>query len=92
MSEHEGFGVPLLEAMLMGVPVLAYRAAAVPDTLGDAGVQFDRKDIPELAELAQRLARDAALRRAVLAGQERRLAAFAAPVVEAALRGYLEAL
>ena len=36
MSEHEGFGVPLLEAMAAQVPVLAYAAAAVPETLGSA--------------------------------------------------------
>jgi glycosyltransferase involved in cell wall biosynthesis len=38
LSEHEGFCVPLVEAMAAGVPVLAYSAAAVPDTLGGAGV------------------------------------------------------
>ena len=43
MSEHEGFGVPLLEAMELGVPVVAYAAAAVPGTLGDAGVLLDDK-------------------------------------------------
>ena len=46
MSEHEGFGVPLVESMLMGVPVLAYGATAVPHTLGGAGVQFSEKRSP----------------------------------------------
>ena len=45
LSEHEGFCVPLLEAMAADVPVLAYSAAAVPDTLGGAGVQFAPKDL-----------------------------------------------
>src|SRR5439155_4180405 len=45
LSEHEGFGVPLVEAMAAGVPVLAYGAAAVPDTLGGAGIQFAPKDL-----------------------------------------------
>jgi glycosyltransferase involved in cell wall biosynthesis len=92
MSAHEGFGVPLVEAMLMDVPILAYAAAAVPDTLGGAGVQFDRKRLPELAELAQALARDEPLRARVLAGQRRRLAAFDPAAIEASLRGYLETL
>jgi glycosyltransferase involved in cell wall biosynthesis len=92
MSEHEGFGVPLVEAMLMDVPVLAYRAAAVPDTLGGAGVQFGEKRLPEVAELAHVLATDPELRGAVLAGQRRRLAAFAPESVEAALRRHLDAL
>ena len=92
MSEHEGFSVPLVESMLLGVPVLAYRATAVPDTLGDAGVQFDEKDVPAVAEMAYRLARDEALRTAVLAGQQRRLQAFAPGTVEATLRRHVESL
>jgi glycosyltransferase involved in cell wall biosynthesis len=92
MSEHEGFGVPLVESMLMGVPVLAYSAAAVPHTLGGAGVQFTEKRLPEVAELAHRLAGDEELRAAVRAGQERRLAAFAPAAIESTLRGYLDGL
>ena len=92
MSEHEGFGVPLVESMLMRVPVLAYAATAVPHTLGDAGVQFAEKRLAEVAELARCVATDEALRASVLAGQDRRLAAFAPAAVEKALRGYLDAL
>jgi glycosyltransferase involved in cell wall biosynthesis len=92
MSEHEGFGVPLVEAMLMDVPIVAYRCTAVGHTLGDAGLQFDTKDIAPMAEAAHLLARDAAARASVLAGQARRLTAFAPETVEAALRSYVEAL
>jgi glycosyltransferase involved in cell wall biosynthesis len=92
MSEHEGFGVPLVESMLLGVPVLAFRATAVPHTLGDAGVQFDVKEVPAVAEMAYQLAHDRPLRDAVLAGQERRLQAFAPETVEATLKGHVEAL
>jgi glycosyltransferase involved in cell wall biosynthesis len=92
MSAHEGFGVPLVEAMLMDVPVLAYRAGAVPDTLGGAGVQFVEKRVDEVAEMARRLATDTALRGTVLAGQRARLQAFAPETVEAALKGYVESL
>jgi glycosyltransferase involved in cell wall biosynthesis len=92
MSEHEGFGVPLVESMLMRVPVLAYAAAAVPYTLGGAGVQFSEKRLAEVAELAKALASDVALRADVLAGQDRRLEAFAPERVLGALRGYVESL
>jgi len=92
MSEHEGFGVPLVESMLMRVPVLARAAAAVPDTLGGAGVSFSGRSLAEVAELAHLLATDESLRSSVLAGQDRRLAAFAPAAVESALRGYLDAL
>jgi glycosyltransferase involved in cell wall biosynthesis len=92
MSEHEGFGVPLVESMLMRVPVLAFSAGAVPYTLGGAGVQFARKDYAEIGEMAQLLAGGSDLRTAVLAGQDRRLPAFAPDAVEKALRAYLESL
>ncbi len=92
MSEHEGFGVPLVEALLMGVPVLARRAAAVDWTLGDAGVTFQGEDLAEVAEMAHLLAMDDDLRSKVLAAQERRLAAFAPAAVEAELRRFIDSL
>lgn len=76
LSEHEGFSVPLIEAMAADVPVLAYAAAAVPDTLGGAGVQFAPKDLEHAAELLGALAFDDDLRVAVIAGQRRRLRDF----------------
>ena len=76
MSEHEGFCVPLVEAMAADVPVLAYAAAAVPDTLDGAGVQFAPKDLELAAELLGQLAFDDRLRAHVIAGQRRRLADF----------------
>ena len=44
MSEHEGFGVPILEAMAAGVPVVAFGAAAIPETMGGAGVLLRSKE------------------------------------------------
>jgi len=76
LSEHEGFCVPLVEAMATDVPVLAYAAGAVPDTLGGAGVQFAPKDLEIAAELLGTLAFDDDLRASVIAGQRRRLADF----------------
>jgi len=76
LSEHEGFCVPLVEAMAADVPVLAYAAAAVPDTLAGAGVQFAPKDFEYAAELLGALAFDDDLRARVIAGQRRRLADF----------------
>src|SRR5260370_1622058 len=76
MSEHEGFCVPLVEAMAADVPILAYSAAAVPDTLGGAGVQFAPKDLEQAAELLGALVFDDDLRRNVIAGQRRRLEDF----------------
>ena len=76
LSEHEGFCVPLLEAMSADVPVLAYASTAVPDTLGGAGVQFAPKDLEYAAELLGELAYNDELRARVIAGQRRRLEEF----------------
>lgn len=76
LSEHEGFCVPLLEAMAADVPVLAYGTTAVPDTLGGAGVQFAPKDLEYAAELLGELAYNDTLRQQVIAGQRARLADF----------------
>ena len=76
LSEHEGFCVPLLEAMAADVPVLAYSSTAVPDTLGGAGVQFAPKDLEYAAELLGELAYNDGLRQQVIAGQRARLADF----------------
>ena len=65
LSEHEGFCVPLVESMAADLPILAFSAAAVPDTLGGAGVQFAPKDLELAAELLGELAfNDDAARRA----------------------------
>src|SRR5262249_39674040 len=92
MSEHEGFGVPLVESMLMDVPVLAYRAGAVPGTLGSAGVLFDEKRFDEVAEMGARLAAPGPRRPAVPRGQQGRREDFAPAAVEAALKGYVDSL
>jgi glycosyltransferase involved in cell wall biosynthesis len=76
LSEHEGFCVPLLEAMAADVPVLAYASTAVPDTLGGAGVQFMPKDLEHAAELLGELAYNDEVRQRVIDGQRRRLEDF----------------
>ena len=73
MSEHEGFGIPLLEAMQAELPVLAFASAAVPETMGGAGIVFHEKLFDELAEWIVRAGRDIPLRTAILAKQRQRL-------------------
>lgn len=74
MSEHEGFGLPLLEAFSRDVPVLAYRAAAVPETLGGAGVLFTEKRMDEIAAMMVELTADGPFRRRIVEDQRQRLA------------------
>ncbi len=70
--------MPLVEAMAADVPVLAYAAGAVPETLGGAGVLFAPKDLEVAAELLGVLVYDRPLRERVLDGQRRRLQDFGA--------------
>jgi glycosyltransferase involved in cell wall biosynthesis len=80
MSRHEGFGVPLLEAMAHDTPVIARASAAVPETVADAGVLLDGDaPIADYAAAAWRVATDAGLRAALVERGRRRLDAYALP-------------
>ena len=76
LSEHEGFCVPLLEAMRAGLPVVASDAGAIPDTLGDAGILLAGTDPDTVAAALERTVRDAALRKDLIARGHRHLLAF----------------
>lgn len=90
MSEHEGFGVPLVESMAFDVPVLAYSRAAVPYTLAGAGLTFNEKDFPRVGELLELLRTDGSLRERVIRAQRDRLREFSPEVVSRTLRGVLD--
>jgi len=69
MSEHEGFCLPIMEAMQNGVPVVAYAAAAIPDTMGNAGVQAETKDPKEISEIIDRITHDEEYRTEIVDNQ-----------------------
>lgn len=75
-SEHEGFCVPLVEAMYLGTPIIAYDAAAVASTLNGAGILMDTKDPMITAGMIDKLVRDEELKQTVLDNQKERLADF----------------
>jgi glycosyltransferase involved in cell wall biosynthesis len=76
LSEHEGFGVPLLEAFHKRIPVVGFDAGAVAETMNGGGVVVSKKDLPRLAALIDVLVRDRDLRGAVVEGQLRALRKF----------------
>jgi len=88
-SEHEGFCVPLLEAMAFEVPIVAFAAGAVPDTLDAAGILLGNRDPLVWAAAVDRLVRDGALRRRLIAAGRRRLADFSEAAVEQRLAAAL---
>jgi glycosyltransferase involved in cell wall biosynthesis len=62
-SLYEGFGLPALEAMACGTPVLASNVASLPEVVGEAGLLVDPLDIEAIAEGIHRISRDAELRK-----------------------------
>jgi glycosyltransferase involved in cell wall biosynthesis len=92
LSEHEGFCAPLVEAMAMDVPILAYAAAAVPETLDGAGIAFAPKDLELAAELLGRVIYDEAVRHDVIAGQRRRRKDFAFEALASRIDDFLDAV
>lgn len=76
MSEEEGFGMSLVEAMFYQVPVLAYESGAVPETLGGSGILLPTFQPDEIAEVLDTVIRNQTTRNQVIAGQQRRVEAF----------------
>jgi glycosyltransferase involved in cell wall biosynthesis len=90
LSMHEGFCVPLIEAMRNRLPIVAHAAAAVPETLADAGVLLDLKDPATVAGAAHRVHTDGALRGALAEAGVRRAADFSFDVARRRFRDVME--
>ena len=90
MSEHEGFCVPLIEAMWFDIPILAYSSSAIPATLDGAGMLLtDKTDLRTVAAAAKLLVDDSELRSKVLNAQRRRREAFLPQQVRPALQALI---
>jgi glycosyltransferase involved in cell wall biosynthesis len=89
LSEHEGFCVPLVECLHLGIPVVAYGAAGVPGTLGDGGILLDSKAPQRVAETVARVLTDPALAQGLRAAGKQRLERFAPQRVADDLRQVL---
>ncbi len=76
LSVHEGFGVPLVEAMAAGVPVVARRAGAVAETVGSAALLLESQDHAYVAAALHRVRNDGALRDTLVAAGRDRVRAF----------------
>lgn len=92
MSEHEGFGIPLIEAMAHDVPVIAHDSGAIADTMGEGGLLLKEKDHRKTAALIKILSEEPGLRRKILLAQRRNLQRFEPETLRRALAGFLESL
>ena len=76
LSEHEGFGVPLLEAMHFRLPVVAYDGAAVGETVDGAALLLNERDLAEAAEACALVIERPEVRESLVAAGERRVKDF----------------
>jgi glycosyltransferase involved in cell wall biosynthesis len=90
LSDHEGFCVPLLEAMHNRVPIVAHAAGAVPETVADAAVVLPDKEPTLVAAAVHRVVTDPAVREVLTAAGTTRLAAFSLDRSKAAFRTTVE--
>jgi alpha-1,3-rhamnosyl/mannosyltransferase len=88
-SLYEGFGLPTLEAMASGVPVISSNRSSLPEIAGNAALYFDPKSVEEMSMAMERLITDAALRQQLVAGGRERVKQFS---WEACARATLAAL
>ncbi|MGH9293273.1 MAG: glycosyltransferase [Acidimicrobiales bacterium] len=91
-SDHEGFCVPLLEAMYHRLPIVAYGTAAVPETVLDAGVVLASKEPALVAAAVRRVLTDTGLREAIVKSGLERAAGFTAEGARQAFREAVEAV
>lgn len=83
LSQHEGFCVPLLEAMHFDLPVMALNRAAVGETMDGAGMLMDEVNFAEMAEMLNLATEPGYIRDRILRGQQQRLQRyFATPFSE----------
>ena len=69
MSEHEGFGIPLIESMLFNLPIIAYNSSNIKDTLNGGAILFNKKSYSDIAATIHLIRTNRAFRRAVIQTQ-----------------------
>ncbi len=90
MSEHEGFCIPIMEAFQRNIPVVAYKATAVPDTMGGAGMLVDTKEPESVCNKIRELINDADYRNQIVRNQKDRSENFQISGFEEKIRNIIE--
>lgn len=75
-SLYEGFGLPLIEAMLLDCPVISSKEGSIPEVVGDAGILVDYKSVKELSDAMEKVAKDQKMRNAMVEGGKRNIKRF----------------
>jgi len=91
-SEHEGFGVPLLESFYNEIPVIAYNAGAVKETMNGGGIVINSKDNEKIAVLVEEIRNNQKLRNSIVKGQKRALKKYSYNNIKSILLGHIKSL
>ena len=75
-SLYEGFGLPILEAQIVGVPVMTAKGSSLPEVAGDAAIYVDPTDVDAIAQAMLRLSQDETLRQELIAAGQRNVQRF----------------
>ena len=89
-SEHEGFCVPLLEAMYFHKPIIAFESSAIGETLGDSAIVLKKKNPLETAGVLNRILTDTALWKFVVEQQDNRLKFFSYERIKTLYFNYMD--
>lgn len=92
MSDWESFFAPLVECMFFNIPIMAYNATAIPDTLKDAGVLINTKNYIEIAEMINVIINDLELRTRIIEKQKEVLRMYNRTNAEQLLNIYIKAV
>lgn len=90
MSEHEGFGVPIVESFYLGIPVVAYAAGAVEETMNGGGILVREKDFPRIAALLDKLSKDDLFREKIILSQKKALEKYSREKVSTILLDHVQ--
>ena len=89
LSQHEGFGMPLVEAMAFDLPVLAFAAGSVAATLGAGGLALESDDPGKMAVAVKLILHEPGLRRQIIEAQRKALARYERPLLVGAFERFL---
>ena len=92
MSEHEGFCAPMVESFHLGIPVVAFDAGAVAETMNGGGVLLTKRNYLMTAALIHEVLEDRILRQRILDSQRQALEKYTIEKTGAILLGYLRQL
>jgi glycosyltransferase involved in cell wall biosynthesis len=92
MSEHEGFGVPLVESMVFDVPVIAYNSSNIKNTLNGGGILINEKDFDLVADIIYKLSINRVYRREIIYKQREAVKIYENNHIKLELMNFLKSL